>query len=113
MAHVSVTIAGRPYRMACAEGEEARLTGLAARVDARIADMRTAFGEIGDQRLIVMAAVAIADETAEARERVVALEAEVARVGAEAETARAALAAARERIERVASSLNQGLRTED
>ncbi|MBV1704439.1 MAG: cell division protein ZapA [Hyphomicrobiales bacterium] len=113
MAHVSVTIAGRPYRMACAEGDEARLTDLAAKVDARIVEMRGSFGEIGDQRLTVMAAVTFADETAEAKAKVASLEAELARGRAGAEEARAALETARDRVERVAASLNQGVRTED
>jgi cell division protein ZapA len=40
--------------------------------------MRTAFGEIGDMRLHVMAAITIADELAEARRRIEALEEEAA-----------------------------------
>lgn len=64
MAHVTVTIAGRAYRMACGEGEEAHLEGLAAQVDAKIAEIRGAFGEIGDQRITVMTALTFADEVA-------------------------------------------------
>jgi cell division protein ZapA len=80
MATVSVTIAGRIYRMACAEGEEAHLEDLARAVDAKIADLRGAFGEIGDQRLIVMAAVTFADESSELRARIGRLEQEVAQM---------------------------------
>ena len=78
MAHVQVTIAGRSYRMACGEGEEKHLEALAAAFDARISEMRGAFGEIGDMRLHVMAAIMTADELAETRRRVEALEGEVA-----------------------------------
>lgn len=78
MAHVQVTIAGRSYRMACGEGEEAHLQELAAGFDGRIAEMRTAFGEIGDMRLHVMAALSTADELAETARRIAALETEVA-----------------------------------
>ena len=53
--------------MACGDGEEAHLEALAAVVDAKIADLRGAFGEIGDQRLTVMAAIALADEATETR----------------------------------------------
>ena len=74
MAQVAVTIAGRVYRMACADGEEAHLEGLAADLDKRITELRGAFGEIGDQRLTVMAALAIADEKIEAERRVTKLE---------------------------------------
>ena len=50
MAQLAVTIAGKVYRVACDEGEEAHLGDLAQLVDAKIAGMRPRFGEIGDQR---------------------------------------------------------------
>lgn len=75
---VSVTIAGHVYRMACAEGEEARLQGLARQIDERIETLKRNFGEIGDQRLIIMAAITVADDLSEARSRITALEAEIA-----------------------------------
>src|SRR6516225_4476793 len=65
MAHVSVTIDGRKYRLACNEGEEARLESLAGLID-------DTFGEIGDQRLVIMAALTIADNLAEARDEAAA-----------------------------------------
>jgi cell division protein ZapA len=78
MAVAIVTIAGRSYRLGCDEGQEKRLEELAASVDGKIAAMRNNVGEIGDQRLIVMAAIEIADEAADARAKIEALEAEVA-----------------------------------
>ena len=66
MAQVTVTIAGRTYRMACGDGEEEHLAGLAAVFDAKIEEMRAAFGEIGDMRLHVMAALTFADDLSEA-----------------------------------------------
>jgi cell division protein ZapA len=53
--------------MACEDGEEERLSGLAQKIDLKIAEMRAAFGEIGDNRLTVMAAITVADELAEAQ----------------------------------------------
>ncbi len=76
MAQVPITIAGRTYRMACADGEEAHLEGLAAELEGRISSLRSSFGEIGDQRLIVMAALGFADDRQEALKAVKALEAE-------------------------------------
>ena len=78
MPQVNVTIAGRSYRMACGEGEEAHLEGLAAAFEAKIAEMRGTFGEIGDMRLHVMAAITLADELPRGQEADRALEAEVA-----------------------------------
>ena len=72
MAQVSVTIDGRKYRLACNEGEEARLKSLAGMIDEKIGEMRATFGEIGDQRLVIMAALTIADNLAEARDEAAA-----------------------------------------
>jgi cell division protein ZapA len=69
MGQVVVTIAGRPYRMACEDGEEDHLEGLARALDEKISQMRSIFGEIGDQRLVVMSAISIADELRETRQR--------------------------------------------
>ena len=77
MPQIQVMIAGRSYRMACGEGEEAHLEGLAAAYDAKITELRGTFGEIGDMRLHVMAALTYADELAERRRRVAALEEEL------------------------------------
>ena len=74
MPQVVVTIDGKTFRMACAEGEEDHLTGLAAEVDDRVNELRKSFGEIGDQRLVVMAAIMATDELAEQRRKVAALE---------------------------------------
>lgn len=84
MAHVAVTIDGRKYRLACNEGEEQRLEQLAATIDGKISELRGEFGEIGDQRLVVMAALTVADNLMEARE-----EAKAARKKSEIAEARA------------------------
>ena len=78
MAHVSVTISGRQYRMACDDGQEHHLARLSHELDQRIAHLRTTFGEIGDMRLTVMAALIIADELSEARQRMRRVEEELA-----------------------------------
>ncbi len=69
MAQAVVTIAGRTYRMNCDEGEEAHIELLAKLVDAKIESLRGAFGEIGDQRIVVMAALTIADEFSAAQKQ--------------------------------------------
>jgi cell division protein ZapA len=118
MPQVSVTINGRQFRMACENGEEARVTNLAADLDARIATLRTRFGEIGDTRLTVMAALAVADELAEVKEKLARLEPELAtlqeasvisadRAQATQAAVVAALNAAAERIESLTKRLNQ------
>ncbi|MFE1602615.1 cell division protein ZapA [Methylobacterium sp. ID0610] len=78
MPQVTVSIAGKTYRMACGEGEQAHLEALASAFDSRIGEMRKAFGEIGDMRLHVMAALTVFDELAETRRRIEELEGEAA-----------------------------------
>ena len=102
MPQVTVTIAGHTYRIACAEGEEAHLEGLAAAYDARVEEMRGSFGEIGDLRLHVMAAIAQADELDETKQRIAALEAEVAALNS-------VNAARDERLERIELRLAEGI----
>lgn len=69
MAQVTVTIDGKQFRMACEDGQERHLEGLAGHIDGRIKMMRESFGEIGDLRLTVMAALMVADEFFEERRK--------------------------------------------
>lgn len=78
MAQVNVTISGKIYRMACEDGQEDHLGHLAERLNGVIEKFRGEFGEIGDQRLTVMAAIALADQSAEADRRIAKLESDVA-----------------------------------
>src|SRR5208282_4192124 len=78
MSQVSVTINGRQFRMACEDGQEGHLMDLARQLDLRIESLRAKFGEIGDTRLTVMAALTVADELAEMGKRLKRLEEEFA-----------------------------------
>ena len=117
MAQVSVTINGRVYRMACDDGQEDHLARLARELDGRIGRLRDSFGEIGDTRLTVMAALMVADELAEARRQVKACEQEVEalkesrlsigdRIEANERAVAEAIDGAAERIEQLSHSLN-------
>ncbi len=108
MAQVTVTIGGKNYRVACNEGEEPHLESLAALVDAKVKDMRGAFGEIGDQRLVVMAALTIADDLSEARKTVAAHDAKCQDEERQAAAAAQALNDASARIEALAAALGSG-----
>ncbi len=118
MSYVNVTINGRQYRMACEEGQESRLLRLAETLESRVESLRGKFGEIGDQRLTVMASLTIADELVDAERRIRGLQEEIealreVRLTA-ADRARAtqsavanALNAASERIEKMTRELNR------
>ena len=77
MPEVNVEINGRKYRMACEEGQQKHLIGLAERFNTHVEELKGAVGEIGDNRLTVMAGIAVVDELAEAERRIKALETEV------------------------------------
>ncbi|MCC6947754.1 MAG: cell division protein ZapA [Bradyrhizobiaceae bacterium] len=117
MAQVSVTINGRVYRMACDDGQEDHLTRLARELDGRIGRLRESFGEIGDTRLTVMAALMVADELAEAKRRIKGCEQEIEslqesrlamgeRVEAHERAFADTIESAADRIEQLAHSLN-------
>jgi cell division protein ZapA len=118
MAQVNATIAGRQFRLACEDGQEEHLQILAKEIDQRIIDLRRKFGEIGDTRLTVMAALMLADQLEEANQKARRLDEEItalqdARLVA-ADRARAASDAvvgafnsAAERIEGITRKLNQ------
>ena len=77
MPEVNVEINGRKYRMACEEGQQAHLIGLADRFNAQVEGLKGAVGEIGDNRLTVMAGIAVLDELSEAERKIKALETQV------------------------------------
>ena len=78
MPEVNVEINGRKYRMACEEGQEPHLLGLAERFNRHIDAFKGDFGEIGDNRLTVMAGIAVLDELADAERRIALLKEDVA-----------------------------------
>ena len=80
MPEVNVEIAGRKYRMACEEGQEEHLMGLAARFNRSVDGLRNMVGEVGDTRLTVMAGIAVLDELVESERQIALLRQEVARL---------------------------------
>lgn len=69
MGQLNVTIGGRSYPLACRDGEEERLTKLAAHVDAKSAELTGALGQMSEPRLLLMSAILIADEYFDIRDR--------------------------------------------
>jgi cell division protein ZapA len=113
---VTVTINGRLFRMACEDGQETHLRGLATDLDQRIEKLRAKFGEIGDTRLTVMAALTLADELAEVADKLRRLEEEHAALqgarvasGDHAKATQAAVAAALDSAARRIESITRRL----
>ena len=69
MGQVSITLNGRTYRLRCGDGEEARLLELSAHLRDKIERLTADFGQVGDDRLVIMAALLTTDELFEARGR--------------------------------------------
>ncbi len=119
MAQLDVKINGRDYRLACEDGQEPHLRALAQKLDQTVTDMRRNFGEIGENRLLVMAGLMGIDQLDELRVKITKLEndANAIRVEQSVHSAKAddaediiveALTAASERIERLTASLGAG-----
>ena len=70
MGQVSVTLNGRTYRLECGSGEEAHLIELSEYLAAHVETMKHKFGQVGDDRLILMAALMVTDELWEARRHI-------------------------------------------
>lgn len=92
MPQVSIQIANRTYELACGEGEQDRVRELGAYVDSKIDELRKQMPPgTAEVKLLVFAALLLADESREARS--LAKQAENARASAtdNAETLASAL----------------------
>ena len=116
MAQVNLTVNGRVYRMACEDGQEHHVDELGARFNAAIDELRGALGEIGDQRLLVMAGILMTDRLDDAERRLKRAESDIrdlrdgrrdsqSRMEGLEENFAASLSAAAARIERIAARL--------
>jgi cell division protein ZapA len=68
MGQLVVKVNGRDFALVCADGQEPRLRGLAQYVDAKLGEFAKELGQIGEARLILLAALAIADELSDAND---------------------------------------------
>jgi len=68
MAEVELTIAGRPYRVACRNGEEETLRTAGALVDAKSREALSGLGTLSESRQLLFAALLLADQIVDGRE---------------------------------------------
>ena len=68
MGQVAITINGRTFRLRCGDGEEGRLMVMAGMVKQRVDSLTKEFGNVGDDRLLLMAALMITDELLDTRD---------------------------------------------
>ena len=62
MGQVSVSINNHRYTLACRDGEEDRLLSLAKLLDDKVRTLTARLGQVGENKLLLMAALLIADE---------------------------------------------------
>lgn len=98
MAQVSLTVNGRDYLIVCEDGEEEHLTELAGYLNARVSELIGVVGQVGEARLLLMVALMVSDELANAYQRL---------EEAETEADGDKMIALAERIERIADSLKK------
>ncbi|MBK8197843.1 MAG: cell division protein ZapA [Acidobacteria bacterium] len=67
MAKADISIRGRSFSIACAPGQENRIQRLAEQLDQRVREIAGAVGDIGDERLLLITALALLDELDSAR----------------------------------------------
>ena len=70
MGQVVVKVNGRDFALSCADGQEPRIRRLAQYVDAKIGEFTKVLGQVGEARLVLLAALVIADELSDANEAV-------------------------------------------
>jgi len=69
MATVNVTVNGHVYPVGCEDGQEPHVEALARDFDAKVRDVASQVGKVTELRLLLMAALVLADETADVRAR--------------------------------------------
>lgn len=62
MGQISVQIGGRSYVLACRDGEEPHLEGLANYLSGKATELTASLGSMSEPRLLLMAGILIADE---------------------------------------------------
>ena len=70
MAQVDITVNNQNFLIACEDGQEDRLMDLSRIVDDKVGELAAQVGQVGQTRLLVMAALVIADELVDLRETV-------------------------------------------
>ncbi len=68
MGQVAVTVNGRQFKVACDDGQEPRIRRLAQYLDARVGEFARSLGQVGEARLLLLAALVVADELSDANE---------------------------------------------
>ena len=102
MAKADIKLRGRSYSVACAPGQETRLIALSGQLNARVEEIARAVGNIGDDRLLLIASLALLDELDAAHR------AQTEAAGPDVQRAAQALSDTATRIEALAARIELG-----
>lgn len=69
MPDISIMVNGRAYRVTCGDGEEERLTALAAEVDHRVNHLARQIGQANESQMLLLTALLLTDELYDSREQ--------------------------------------------
>ena len=106
MGQVVVKVNGRDFALSCADGQEPRIRRLAQYVDAKVGEFSKAIGQVGEARLVLLAALVIADELSDANEALQQERNRTRTAGAEpTQDAASGLRGMAERIESIAARI--------
>ncbi|NIA70502.1 cell division protein ZapA [Pelagibius litoralis] len=116
MAQISLMVHGRSYQVTCDDGQESHLKKLAEHIDRKVVELEGSIGQVGEQRLLFMSCLLVADELFDARRQIDGLKAGETpsgrgaanpAPGAGEEQASRALDACAQRIEALAARLQE------
>ena len=70
MAQIALTVHGRSYQVTCDDGQEGHLVKLAEYIDRKLSELEGSIGQVGEQRLLFMSCLLVADELFDARRQI-------------------------------------------
>ncbi len=107
MAQLTIKINGYAYTVGCDDGQERHLMQMASEVEARIDSIKALGGQSGESRLLVLAALLMADELHDQKQLLANLQAEITRAPQAAATSRKRIARLADQAEEIAQGLEQ------
>ncbi len=105
MAQVTIRINGFAYTLGCEDGQESHLIAMSVKVEERIDSIKALGGQTGESKLLVLAALLMADELHDQSKLLDRLKAELQQVPQAEQEQRRRLAKLADRAEEIAEEL--------
>ncbi|MBN8647709.1 MAG: cell division protein ZapA [Caulobacterales bacterium] len=80
LSNIQIEVNGRSYGIGCDDDQEEHIRRLVRQFDNHVKNLAQNVGQIGDQKLFLMAALLLADEAHELKQKLSSTEAELARL---------------------------------